>query len=339
MPLKIAARPANFVVNDLRRRGISADELLQGVGLRKIDLADPENRIPYAAVLSLIERAATITGDASYGLRLGASRDQHDSGVIGYILLNSATLFDALANLQRYFRIVGEGEEFEIERGGPHVTLKFRETDPHLRGLRQNSDYFAGMIVRACQDMTRNRLASPIRAEFIHAKPDSKVDYAEFLRCPVRFGAEWDALVFAEKTMQLRVSGADNRLLKALEQVCRRILGPTPRKQDIVHDIRELIVDRLTKGAPRFENIASELNMSSRTLERRLAERGMTFSTLLDDIRCRLAKQYLNDTDVGLERLAYLTGYSEPAALVRAFKRWTRMTPKQFRSKDSNTED
>ena len=78
--------------------------------------------------------------------------------------------------------------------------------------------------------------------------------------------------------------------------------------------------------------------MSSRTLERRLAERGITFGTLLDDVRCKLAKQYLHDTDVGLERLAYLTGYSEPPALVRAFKRWTRMTPKQFRSKDRNTE-
>ena len=149
-PLKIVARPANFVVNDLRRQGISADDLLNEVGLRKADLADPENRIPYSAVLGLIEGAATITGDESFGLRLGASRDQHDSGVIGFILLNSSTLLDAVVNLRRYFRVVGEGEDFEIERGGPHVTLKFRETDPHLRGLRQNSDYIAGMIVRAC---------------------------------------------------------------------------------------------------------------------------------------------------------------------------------------------
>ena len=185
--------------------------------------------------------------------------------------------------------------------------------------------------------MTRSRLVSPIRAEFIHAKPDPKVAYAKFLGCPVQFDAEWDSLVFTEKTMQLRVSGADNKLLKALEQVCQKILGPTPAKPDIVHDIRELIIDRLTKGAPRAEDIASELNMSSRTLDRRLAERGVTFSTLLDDVRCGLAKKYLSDPNVGLARLAYLTGYSQPAALVRAFKRWTRMTPKQFRNKGSST--
>jgi len=332
-PLKIAARPATFVVNDLKRRGISADALLKEVGLRRIDLDDPENRIPYTAVLGLIERAATITGDASYGLRLGAARDQHDSGLLGFVLLNSATLFDALVNLQRYFRVIGDGEDFEIERGGPHVTLKFRETDPDLRGLRHDSDYIAGMIVRACRDMTRKRSVSPVRAEFIHARPNRPVEYAEFLGCPVRFQADWDALVFAEDTLRLPVADADNRLLKALEQACRKILGPTPRKQDIVHDVRELIIDSLTKGAPRFEDVAKQLNMSSRTLERRLSGRGTTFSTLLDDVRCRLAKQYLADTDVGLDKLAYLLGYSEPAALVRAFKRWTNMTPMQFRDR------
>ena len=168
---------------------------------------------------------------------------------------------------------------------------------------------------------------------FIHARPNRKVEYAEFLGCPVRFQADWDALVFTEDTLRLPVAGADNRLLKALEQACRKILGPAPRKRDIVHDVRELIIDHLTKGAPRFEDVAGQLNMSSRTLERRLSGHGTTFSTLLDDIRCGLAKQYLADTDVGLERLAYLLGYSEPAALVRAFKRWTNMTPMQFRDR------
>jgi hypothetical protein len=131
----MAARPAIFIADDLRRRGVNADELLKEVGLRRVDLADPENRIPYAAVLGLAERAATVTGDASYGLRLGGARDQRDAGLLGFVLLNSATLFSALTNLQRYVRVVGEGEDFEIERGGPHVTLRFRETDPVLRGL------------------------------------------------------------------------------------------------------------------------------------------------------------------------------------------------------------
>jgi len=247
-------------------------------------------------------------------------------------MLNSPTLLDALSNTQRYFRVLGEGEDIEIERLGPHAILRFRETDRELRGLRHNSEYIAAIIVRACRDMTRKRI-SPVRVEFMHGRPNAKVAYADYLGCPVRFHAEWDALIYDDDTMSLPVIGADSALLKVLERACQKILGPTPKKSDIVHDVRELVVDRLAKGTVNLDTVAAQLNMSSKTLERRLAERDTTFSAVLDDIRSGLAKRYLGDTDLRLDQIAYLTGYSEAAALVRAFKRWTGATPMQFRAK------
>ena len=332
MPHKIEARLACRVVEDLRQQGVRADDLLKEVGLRRSDVADPEARVPYAAVLSLIERAATLLGDPSLGLQLGASHEARDSGLLGFVVLNSPTLMDALRNLQRYFHVVGEGEDIEVERVGPHIVLRFRETDAALRGLRHNSEYIAAILVRACRDMTRKRV-SPVRAEFMHGRPNGKVAYTDYLGCPVRFQAEWDALVYDAATMRLPVIGADSKLFKVLERACQKILGPTPRKRDIQHDVRELVIEGLAKGAVQFDAVARKLNMSSKTLERRLAERKTTFSALLDDARSGLAKHYLTDTDLRLEQITYLTGYSEPAALVRAFRRWTGTTPMQFRAK------
>ena len=331
-PNKIDARLATRVVGDLRQRGINPDSLLKEVGLRRADVSDPDNRIPYAATLALIERAATTLGDASYGLRLGAAQEARDSGMLGFLMLNSPSLLEALSNAQRYFRLLGEGEDIEVERMGPHVTLRFRETDKALRGSRHNSEYIAAIIVRACRDMTRKRI-SPVRVEFMHGRPNAKVAYADYLACPVKFHAEWDALVYDANATRLPVVGADNKLFRVLERACQKILGPSPKKRDIVHDVRELMIDRLAKGTLHFDDVARELNMSSKTLERRLADRGTTFSILLDDIRGGLAKRYLTDTGLRLEQIAYLTGYSEPAALVRAFKRWTKTTPMQFRAK------
>ena len=128
--------------------------------------------------------------------------------------------------------------------------------------------------------------------------------------------------------------GANDRLLSALESVCRRIIGPTPKKRDLVHDVRELIVERLPRGSAKIKPIADEVNMSMKTLERRLAERGQSFSALLDEVRCETAKRHLKGTDMGLSQVAYLAGYTEPAALVRAFRRWTGMTPMQFRERN-----
>jgi AraC-like DNA-binding protein len=71
---------------------------------------------------------------------------------------------------------------------------------------------------------------------------------------------------------------------------------------------------------------------TSKTLERRLSERGASYRELVDGIRCDLAKHYLADTDLRLQQITYLLGYSEPAPLVRAFKRWTGSTPMQYRN-------
>ena len=329
---KIDARLATRVVGDLRRRGVNPDDLLKDVGLRRADVLDPDNRIPYAAVLAFVERAATTLGDTSYGLRLGAAQEARNSGMLGFLMLNSPTLLDALSNIQRYHRVLGDGEDIEIVRTRPHFTLRFRETDKALRGLRHNSEYIAAIIVRACRDLTRKRI-SPVRAEFMHGRPNPKVSYADYLGCSVRFHADWDALVYDTNTMNLPVIGADSALLKVLERACQKILGPAPKKQDIVHDVRELMIEGLAKGTVNLDDTARVTGMSSKTLERRLADKGTSFSALLDDIRSGLAKRYVGDTDLRLDQIAYLTGYSEPAALVRAFKRWTGTTPMQFRAK------
>jgi AraC-like DNA-binding protein len=89
----------------------------------------------------------------------------------------------------------------------------------------------------------------------------------------------------------------------------------------------------LAKGAAQLDVVAREVNMSTKTLERRLAERNTNFSRVLDNIRCELAKWYLEKTELRLEQFVYLLGYAETPTLVRAFKRWTGMTPVQYRKR------
>jgi AraC-like DNA-binding protein len=307
--------------------------LLKEVGLVRADLTSPEDRIPYAAYVGLIERAAVLLGDPGYGLKLGASRDVRDNGLLGYMALNSPTLRDALANIERYVRVTNEGIDavFEPDRQG-WFGLRFRETDASLRGLRHNSEQAAAQIVRGARELTRKR-AAPVRVEFMHGRPNARIDYEGTLGCPIKFRAEWDGVVYAEETLRLPVIGADNKLLRVLEGACRKIVGPAPRKLDLVHTVREYVVQRLAKGAAPFDDVARHVHMSSKTLERRLSELGTGYRELVDGIRFDLAKHYLADTDLRLQQIAYLLGYSEPAPLTRAFKRWTDSTPMQFRAR------
>ena len=329
---KIHARTAGYIVDDLRRRRLAVDKLLQEVGLEKADLSNPENRLPQTPVFHLMEQAASLAGDASYGLRLGASLDPRDRGVLGFIVLNSPTLLDAMNNIQRFYKVGREGHDCSVERYGPQVAFRFRVADPGLRGLRHTSEYLAATVVRGCRDLTWQSI-SPVRAEFIHDEPDDRVEYFKFLGCQVKFGAEWDAVIYAEETTRLPVKGADTKLLEVLEATCQELLGPTPKGRDLVREVRHLIIERLPAGSASINAIAGELGLSSKTLERRLAEQGESFSALLDRTRFNAVTHYLEDPDMGLTQVAYLAGYTESAALVRAFKRWTGETPAKFRER------
>src|SRR5262249_14346232 len=117
---EIHVRSAGFIVDDLRRRGLSVDKLLKEVGLQKADLSNPDNRLPQTPVFHLMERAASLTGDVSYGLRLGASLNPRDRGLLGFIAANSPTLIDAMTNIQRFYQVGREGHDCEVERYGPH---------------------------------------------------------------------------------------------------------------------------------------------------------------------------------------------------------------------------
>ena len=329
----IEARWATYIADDLRRAGHALDGPLKEVGLSRTDVAGPDGRIAYAAYMGLIERAALLLGEPGYGLKLGTSHGVRDSGLIGFIALNSPTLGDALANVQRYIRVTNEGLETVFESlGSAGGILRFREADPPMRGLRHHAEQSMALLVKGAYELTKRR-ATPLRVEFTHERPSARVDYKGILGCPVRFEAEWDAVIYSEESLRLPVLDADNKLLRVLQAACRRIVGRPPRKDDLVHLVKEFVVARLAKGALSFDDVARHFNMATKTLERRLGERNVNYRDLLDGKRCDLAKHYLENTDMRLAQIACAVGYSEPGPLVRAFKRWTDQTPMQYRHK------
>jgi AraC-like DNA-binding protein len=202
--------------------------------------------------------------------------------------------------------------------------------DPSAMVGRQAVEFGTSALVRMCRGLTAQKLR-PLWVEFVLPLPRAKARYAAVLKAPVYFEQPQIAVVFSKEVLAVPVKRADHRLLRILETHCCEILGQGA-ESDTVFDVRQVLTRLLSGGVPTLEQMAAELNTSGRTLERRLKERGWTYKQVVDDLRRQLALRYVKDPRLRLSQLGFLLGFSENAAFIHAFRRWTGSTPMRYRA-------
>ena len=224
----IEARWATYIADDLRRAGHPLGRPPEGGRPVTDRRRQPRGRIPYAAYMGLIERAALLLGEPGYGLKLGSSRDVRDSGLVGFIALNSPTLGEHWPTWSATSALPTRASTWSSNAGIGRRPALSRGRCPAARSAPSRRAG-GGPVVKGARELTRRR-AIPLRVEFTHGRPNARIDYEAILGCPVRFQAEWDAVIYSEESLRLPVVGADNKLLRVLEAACRRIIGRRPRK-------------------------------------------------------------------------------------------------------------
>jgi AraC-like DNA-binding protein len=169
----------------------------------------------------------------------------------------------------------------------------------------------------------------PISARVSRPRPFCSARYEEILGCPVKFCDE-DAIAFRRADLSMRLISANQPLAAVLEQqtetALARLIGT-----GFVDKVRAVVQRVMRVRDPSISAIAGELAMSMRTLQRRLAEEGMRFNDLVDDIRRDTAERYLSSGRINTIEVAFLLGFADPNSFYRAFKRWTGTTPMLYR--------
>jgi AraC-like DNA-binding protein len=155
--------------------------------------------------------------------------------------------------------------------------------------------------------------------------------YARIFRAPVTNNSEDTQLVFSAELLDLPINSPDENLLRYLTPIAEEIVRNLPGGQSLKQKVQEKILALLENGDYSVNAIADQLHISVRTLQRRLEDEGTAFAELLDSTRHIAAQEYLKDPRIAIAEVAYLLGFSESSTFYRAFKRWTRMTPVQFR--------
>lgn len=297
---------------------------------------DPEALVmPVTAWRALLQEAAARLDLPTLGLRLGASMQISQLGLLGYALQSCATLGDALAHLQQYERLVNDINRlhWENETGvaGDQVVLAWG-TERGRPGPLVDECAVATLCAASRQISGQPDL-NPTAVDFINPLPGDIQPYLDFFGCPVRFGQSRTRVCFPAGWLDVPLLKPDPVLADLLATQVDNLLDRLPAEADIVQQTRRALARRLRQQSASLEGVAADLCLSPRTLHRRLEVAGMNFRTLWEDTRRHLAEEYLRDPRLSLSDVATLLGFSEQSAFTRAFRRWHGTGPKAWRAR------
>ena len=317
------------LLDHVQGRGLTAAQLLGG---REVPLDDRDARVTEAEAAALFERAAQLLQDPALGLHAGEQVRPGHYGALGYVAMNCATLGEALDSLRRYQSLVIDLGEVGVELQAETLTLSWHpETE---RPYRQLAEFNLAGLLTFTRWMAGGD-AHPAGIDLIYPAPADLREHQRIFGCPLRFDAPCYRLLLPAHWRSAPLIQPDPAMREMMLRIADQQLRALPRGEDLLARARGLIAGRLRQPPVELDGVAAQLATSPRSLQRRLAESGLSFSQLVEQVRRELAEQYLRDAAMNLTDIAFLLGYSEQSAFQRAFKRWTEQTPAQFRAQAS----
>jgi AraC-like DNA-binding protein len=315
----------------LRARKVALAPLLRGAGLANYDFTDRQYRISAAAQSLLLELASNALNDAALGFHLATQAKPREAGLLFYVASAATTVSEALALFERYFRIVNEAVHLKLRRMPNKAVLQVSFVGLSRHRVQQNAEFGIAVILSALREAVGGNIR-PTRVSFIGGRASDLREFERFYGCPVEFGASFDRLEFSVETLTLPLVTEDQNLLEALKPICDAALRERGTRRGTLRSHVENEMQKvLPHGKMSKPSIAKAFGMSPQTLSRRLADEGVTYAEVVDDLRRSLALQYLKDHSVSLSQIAWLLGYERGTSFNHAFRRWTGRSPSAMR--------
>ena len=321
-------------------QGLDTAKAVQAAEIDPLVLDNANGRIPGEQFQRLIESLLSTSNDPLMGLNSSRHVQPGSYSVLGYITMSCATMGDAIERIPKYERLVGDMGVTHISQSAKAIFLNWQcaYTNELVR------QHMIDNVLASWTNFARwlaNQDASPERILLERDKPkdtDEVKQYEAFFQCPIFFSQKKSGIELASQLLKAPLRQPDLLLLKTLESHASQQIN------ELENDLGSFslkvafaIKKQLNMGQARKELIADELGLSTRTLQRKLVSEGTSYQQLADETRLDMAKQFLDDSQLAIQDIAYNLGFSDSGSFHRRFKQWTGKTPGEYRS-GRNTE-
>ncbi|KUN82743.1 oxidoreductase [Streptomyces griseoruber] len=306
--------------------------LLTDVGLDEAVMRSAALRVSYRQGSVVIRRAVELTGDAHLGLRVGAAQHLTAWGLPGFALMAADTLRDAIDTGVRFQNLSGAMVVWSARPEDAGYVLRAELPDPALDpsvAVFLAEEAFASVV--ALTRLSAGAEFAPLSVGFAFRPPHDTGPFTELFRCPVRFGAAENRLVFPMAWAARPMPGRDPVTYAAVMGLLEEQMTSRRDQQELL-EVLEISIAQSLPDVPSFADQARRHATSERTLRRRLAECGTTYEALVDGVRRERVEQLLRRPGPTLRDVARQAGFSDVRALRRAVRRWHGVTPGRLRA-------
>lgn len=319
--------------NYLKEMGSPVDRYLEQARLPLCSVYNPEALVPLYQVMNFIEQGAFRENNPLLGVWVGQSTQISELGILGTLLYQSLTLYDLLKTLERSLRYFSSGEKFWVRREGDRVWLHNSFGNVPYRGAHQGRVYAVLLYLKVIQ-LFVNPGWHPLAIHLELAPSKALLEIEEFAGTQVHFNQPSSAIVFEKSLLSNPFRQTRQMNLLPQEYQCWRTSAPA---LDFVGSLRQTIQLFLQAGNADIEQVAEASGLSVRSLQRRLAMENLSHSRVVDQVRFDGAIALLHQLDLQIVDVALELGYTDAANFTRAFKRWTGVSPREFRQSQRNT--
>lgn len=318
--------------------GVDLQPELTRVGLDETVMSSAALRVSYRQGSAVIRRAVELTEDAHLGLRVGATQHLTAWGLLGFALMAADTLRDAIKTGVRFQNLSGAMVVWSAEVEEVGYVLRAELPDPALDpavAVFLAEEAFASVV-------TLTRLSAgaefvPQSVEFAFPAPPDTDAFTGLFRCPVRFAAAENHMVFPMVWARRPMPGRDPVTYASTLELLEEAMASRRDQQDLL-EVLEISIAQSLPEVPSFVEQARQHASSERTLRRRLAECGTTYEAVVDGVRRERVEQLLRLPELTMRDIARQSGFSDVRALRRAVHRWHGMTPLALREREGRTD-
>jgi AraC-like DNA-binding protein len=332
----VLASAATGIIGFIEKFGGDVDRIFGDCRVLPDMAGSPTLKLKLSAFVRLFEESARQTRNGNFGLWFGNQFKPRDLGMWGYAAISAPTLGSSLDNLVGLFRYHQESSAMHLKQGCDGLMrLEYQITAPAIVERRQDAELSLGMFLNFFREACGSSWA-PEEVHFEHPKPLEAHEHRMAFDAPVYFSQPTNALIFRSDILARPMPESDTRLL-AIMQTCLQQLGSETTIEDALLDsVKTRIRMKLPEGYPALEDIAEELQARPSLICHELQDAGQSYTELVECVRRDLALSYIRQRQLPFSEIALLLGYSELSAFSRAFRRWTGISPRDYRARSLN---